>query len=178
MGQAFARVINLQLEQFSPEEAKRRHIAVARRGLAAFMARQSSRPGVVLEVDGHPATTEDEVQPYGVIVYHFTRIREIALVRASSSNRTLTGARAVATRSSWFVMVNDQRVARIRSPRGPKSSSPMTSPMREKSMSAPRASSLRAAGYRREGAPDGHPRISATSSTSRSSSLHWRAATS
>lgn len=117
MGKAFERVITLQLERFSPEEAKRRHISVARRGLATFMARQAAKPGVVLEVDGHPATSEDEVKPFGVIVYRFTRIREIALfalAKAIEISPVLTGR----YKRSWFTMVGHQQVAPDQIPEG------------------------------------------------------------
>jgi hypothetical protein len=117
MGKAFERVITLQLERFSPEEAKRRHIAVARRGLAAFMARQASRPGVTLEVDGHAATSEDEVKPFGVIVYRLTRMRKIALFALAKAIE-ISPVREGRYKKSWFVMVNDQRVAPDQIPQG------------------------------------------------------------
>jgi hypothetical protein len=110
MGAAFERVIRLQLEQFTPEEAKRRHIAIARRALAHFMARQATKPGVAIEVDGHPATSEDGVQPYGVIVYRFTRMREIAAF-ALAQARALSPKKSGRYKRSWFFMVDEAEIA-------------------------------------------------------------------
>jgi len=75
---AFARTIQLQLDKYSPEQARIKHIEIARKGFAAFYARQEVKPEYTLEVDGHPATSEDEVKQYGIIVYKFNRLGEVA----------------------------------------------------------------------------------------------------
>jgi hypothetical protein len=107
---AFETVIRLKLQQFSPEEAKKRHVAIARAGLAEFVAKQGTPPEVVLFTDGHAASTEEEVQPFGVIVYRFSRMREIAefaLQEAKRISPVLTGR----YRDSWFAMVDNREVA-------------------------------------------------------------------
>lgn len=94
MASAFETVIRLQLSRYSPEAAKRKHIEVARKGLAEFMARQSVRPMVDLYVDGRPARSETEVRPFGVITYRFNRLREVmsfALRRAEELSPVLSG---------------------------------------------------------------------------------------
>ncbi len=110
MAQAFETVINLQLAQFGPEEAKRRHIAIAQRGLAAFMAGQTSKPSVTIEVDGHSASSEESVKPFGVIAYRFLRMREIALF-ALAKARELSPVLSGRYRASWFAMVDDAETA-------------------------------------------------------------------
>lgn len=75
---AFETVIQLQLDRFGPEAARQKHIEIARRGLAAFVSRQEERPVYRIEVDGNPATSENAVKPYGLIVYRFVRLGEAA----------------------------------------------------------------------------------------------------
>lgn len=75
---AFETVIRLQLDKFGPEAARQKHIEIARKGIAAFQARQGAPVPYTLEVDGHLASNENEVKPYGLIVYRFNRMGEIA----------------------------------------------------------------------------------------------------
>jgi len=75
---AFARTIQLQLDKFTPEQARLKHIEIARKGFSAFYARQEVKPQYTLEVDGQPATSEDQVKQYGLIVYKFNRLGEVA----------------------------------------------------------------------------------------------------
>jgi hypothetical protein len=109
MGAAFQRVIELQLRQYGPEEAKRRHIEIARRGLAAFLARQSSKPIVTIEVDGRPAQSETEVMPYGRIVYHFIRMPQIAAFCLDQAIR-LSPVHTGQFRHGWFVLEGETQV--------------------------------------------------------------------
>ncbi len=107
---AFAQVIELQLQRYSPEEAKRKHIEIARRTLAGFMAGQESKPGYTIEVDGHTAGSEEAVKPFGVIVYRFTRMREIAryaLDQAIAQSPVESGA----YKKSWFLLVENSETA-------------------------------------------------------------------
>jgi len=102
---AFERVILLQLDKYGPEQARQKHIEIARRGLAQELARQQTQPQVSIEVDGHPASSEEEVRPFGVIVYRFTRMREIvafAISEAQKISPVLTGR----YRNSWFALVD------------------------------------------------------------------------
>lgn len=78
MARAFESVIRLQLDKYGPEAAKRKHIEVARRGLAQVLAKDQSKPLVTIETDGRPAATEENVKPFGIITYRFSRMREIA----------------------------------------------------------------------------------------------------
>lgn len=115
---AFETVIRLQLDQYGPDEAKRRHIAAARAGLAAYLGTQTPRPSVRLEVDGHAASNEDQVKPFGIITYRFQRMHEVvpfalAKAREISPVGTKTDGRPGHPgryRESWFTLVNGRRV--------------------------------------------------------------------
>jgi len=100
---SFEQVIALQLKKWGPEEARRIHIAVARKTLREFMARQGAKPQVLIETDGHPTGTEDAVQPYGIIIYHLSRLREIAsfAIRTAEELSPVLSGRY---KSSWFLM--------------------------------------------------------------------------
>ncbi|MGE4044464.1 MAG: hypothetical protein AB7F35_06400 [Acetobacteraceae bacterium] len=106
---AFEQVIRLQLVKYSPEEARRRHIALARRGLAEFMARQTVKPMVSLEVDHHQAASEDQVRPFGVIVYRFSRMREVVSFALRECER-LSPALSGRYRKSWFVLAGRREI--------------------------------------------------------------------
>lgn len=103
MASAFESVIRLNLSRYSPEAAKRKHIEIARRGLAEFMARQTARPMVDLYVDGRAATNEEEVRPFGVITYRFNRMREV-LSFAIRAAEELSPYRSGRYRRAWFFM--------------------------------------------------------------------------
>lgn len=112
MARAFESVIRLQLEKYGPEAAKRKHIEVARKGLADFLRRQTPKPGYEIETDNRPATNEESVKPFGVITYRFRRMREIAefcleeAIRLSpKGTKPKKGARYA---DSWFVLVDGQ----------------------------------------------------------------------
>lgn len=103
MAKGFETVIRLKMAQYGPEEARKRHIAMARQGLAEFMAQQPTRPMVRIEVDNRQATTEDAVRPFGLIVYRFSRMREIvsfALREAEEESPNRSGR----YKRSWFPM--------------------------------------------------------------------------
>lgn len=110
MVQAFEQVINVQVAQFGPAEAKRRHIAIARQGLAAFLAGETPKPGVMIEVDGHAASSEESVKPFGVIVYRFMRMREIAIFALAAARRLSPVLRG-RYKASWFAMVANVEIA-------------------------------------------------------------------
>lgn len=107
---AFETVVRVKLEGFTAEAAKREHIRIARAELGKFMSRQTARPGVMIETDGHPAASEESVRPYGVIVYRFTRMREIVAFALSEAKR-VSPIRSGRYRDSWFPMVNGHEVA-------------------------------------------------------------------
>jgi hypothetical protein len=115
---AFAEVIQLQLDRFGPEEAKAKHIEIARAGLAKFLGTQQSKPSVLIEVDGRQAANENEVKPYGIITYRFMRMQEIvafamAKAREFSPVGTAQDARPGHPglyRDSWFALVDGYKV--------------------------------------------------------------------
>lgn len=114
---AFEQVIELQLQRFSPEAARLRHIEIARQTLAAFLSRQGIRPAVSIETDGRPAVSELSVKPYGVITYRFGRMREIAAFALAEAER-LSPLRSGAYRDAWFAMVGKAEVALADIPAG------------------------------------------------------------
>ncbi len=102
----FEEVIRLSLEQFSPEEAKRQHIAIARAGLAEYLATTGAPPDISIETDGHKASNEESVKPFGVIVYRFTYMQEI-VAYALSAARELSPVDTGKFKGSWFAMVDN-----------------------------------------------------------------------
>lgn len=103
MASAFETVIRLRVDQYSPEKAKQLHIAFARNELAKFLSRQTTRPDVTIEVDGHAASNETQVKPFGVITYRFTRMPEVmafALAEARRLSPVLRGK----YRDAWFLL--------------------------------------------------------------------------
>jgi len=114
---AFAETIRVQLGRFGPEEAKLKHIEIAKRTLAEFLARQQVKPHVTLEVDGHPAANENEVKPFGVITYYFLRMQEIvefAMLKAREFSPVGTASDARPGhpglyRESWFILVDGRK---------------------------------------------------------------------
>lgn len=105
---AFETLIRLRLQQFSPEEAKKRHIEIARGIRAKFITPVG--PDVQIYTDGHSASTEDEVQPFGVIVYRLSQMKQItafAIAEAKRMSPVLTGR----YRDAWFAMVDQKEVA-------------------------------------------------------------------
>lgn len=98
--------MRIRLDRFDAVTAKEMHIKFARRKLAEFMARQTVKPMVSIEVDHRPALTENEVRPFGLIYYRFSRMREVvsyALRQAERLSPMLSGR----FRRSWLVMVNN-----------------------------------------------------------------------
>ena len=104
MSVAFERTVNLFISRtVAPEAAKAYLIKRARSGLAEFMARQSVRPMVEIETDGNPSNTEDTVRPFGVIVYRFSRMREIVSFALRELER-LSPVRSGRYRRSWITI--------------------------------------------------------------------------
>jgi len=106
----FTQVISLSLKQFEPEVARQKHIKIARAGLAKFLASQSARPMVHIEVDGHPASSEDQVKPFGVIAYRLTRMQEIVAFALQEARR-LSPVKTGRYQGSWFTMIGGAEVA-------------------------------------------------------------------
>ncbi|BBK37690.1 hypothetical protein STAQ_27680 [Allostella sp. ATCC 35155] len=106
---AFESVIQVQVAKYGPDAAKRHHIAVARRGLADYLARQDARPDYSIETDGRPAASELSVQPYGIITYRFRRMREVAAFALAEAIR-LSPHRSGRYKRSWFAMVDGAEV--------------------------------------------------------------------
>jgi hypothetical protein len=106
---AFEEVIRLSLEQFSPEEAKRQHIAIARSVLAEYLTTSGTSPDVSIETDGHKASSEESVKPFGVIVYRFTYMQEITAY-ALALARELSPVDSGRFKGSWFAMVDHAEI--------------------------------------------------------------------
>jgi len=106
---AFEQVIKLSLQAFSPEEAKRRHIEIARRGLAEYLGSVGAAPDVAIEVDGRRASSEDGVKPFGVITYRFTYMQEI-VAYALALARELSPVDSGRFKGSWFAMIGSGEV--------------------------------------------------------------------
>lgn len=109
MASAFETVIRLQLDKYSPEQARLKHIEIARAGLGAFLAGQSTRPDVRIETDGHAASSENEVRPFGIITYRFQRMGEVAAF-ALTQARALSPVDSGAYRNAWFFLVDGAEV--------------------------------------------------------------------
>jgi hypothetical protein len=107
---AFERRIELNLAQFSQEAARKKLIETARQGLAAFLARQSEKPAYTILVDGHPASSEDEVRYGGVISYRFLRMPQIGRY-AITIARQLSPVASGHYRSAWFLLADNTQVA-------------------------------------------------------------------
>jgi len=112
MTAAFEKIISLNLAPFTPEAAKQKHIEIARAGLAAFLARQSVKPGVQIFVDGSPATSENAVKPFGVIQYRMLRFQEACLwakaqaVALSPVGKGPRDKHPGLYKQSWFFLVD------------------------------------------------------------------------
>jgi hypothetical protein len=113
----FDSIIRLQMARFSPQEARKRHIAIARAGLADFMGRQPVRPMVRIETDNRPATSEEQVKPFGLIVYRFDRMREVVEF-ATSEARRISPVDTGRYQAAWFAMVGNAEVAAEAIPQG------------------------------------------------------------
>lgn len=115
MARAFETVIRLQLDKYGPEAARRKHIAIARKGLADYLATQNPKPAYEIETDGRPAASEESVRQAGIIVYRFRRMREIALFCLEEairlSPRGTKAKKGPHYAESWFVLVDGQPVA-------------------------------------------------------------------
>ena len=105
----FAQVIHLSLERFSPEVARKKHIEIARAGLAKFLASQSVRPMVHIEVDGHPATSEEQVKPFGIINYRLTRMKEIVAFALAEARR-ISPVKTGRYQGSWFALMDGSEI--------------------------------------------------------------------
>lgn len=112
---AIEQVVEINLAQFGPAAAKQKHIEIARAGLAAFLARQQERPAYRIEVDGHVASSEASVKPFGVIVYRFMRMPQIARF-AIVTARELSPVASGRYQHSWFLLADDREVTEMAVP--------------------------------------------------------------
>lgn len=103
MASPFEIAINLHVQNMTGPAVKEFHVRTARRLLGEFMARQSAKPMVSLEVDRRPAQSETEVKPFGLIVYRFNRMREIVSFALRELER-LSPVRSGAYRRSWMIV--------------------------------------------------------------------------
>ena len=111
---AFSEVIQVSLGKYGPEEAKAKHIEIAKKVLAEFLSRQQFKPHVSIMVDGHPAANENEVKPFGVIRYNFLRMSEVVQYALDKAREFSPVGTASDTRpghpglyrESWFTLVD------------------------------------------------------------------------
>jgi hypothetical protein len=100
----FETYIRLRVDQMAgPEAVKAFHVKTAKAALSEFMARQSVRPMVDIEVDTRPARSETEVKPFGLIVYRFGRMREVVSFALRELER-LSPVRSGAYRKAWRIV--------------------------------------------------------------------------
>jgi hypothetical protein len=102
---AFSDYMRLQLENFTPEAAQKELVRVAKEKKVEVLSQWLTKPDVHIEADGHPAAREEEAKPYGVIVYRFTSLAEIAIF-AIEQARLLSPIQSGKYRDSWMAMVN------------------------------------------------------------------------
>jgi hypothetical protein len=95
---------------FGPEEAKALHISIARHGLAKFLAGQSEKPEVAIEVDGHEASSENQVQPFGIISYRFLRLPAVGRF-AIATAREISPVESGRYKKSWFLLADGAKVS-------------------------------------------------------------------
>jgi hypothetical protein len=117
VAKSFETVIRLQMARFSPAEVRKRHIAIARAGKVEFMARQENKPQVRLEVDHRPATSEEQVKPFGLIVYRFDRMREVVEFALFEARR-ISPVDIGRYQAAWFAMVSNTEIAAEAIPQG------------------------------------------------------------
>ena len=104
---AFERAINAALARVKPAEIKKRHIEVARQGLAGHAGPKPAN--VTTIVDGQKGVSEANVRAGGVIKYDLGGLAEVAafaLRRAQELSPVDSGR----YRNSWFVMAGQKRV--------------------------------------------------------------------
>jgi hypothetical protein len=107
---AFDTVIRLQLQKYGPEAARKKHIEIATRSHAAFQRRQSSPVPYTLIVDGHAALSEQEVKPYGVIIYQFNRLGQIVQEVLDFLIKYVTRAYSGEYHKNFFVSVDGKQI--------------------------------------------------------------------
>jgi hypothetical protein len=107
---AFERAIELSLSRFSPEEAKKLHIEIARRVLADFLASQEEKPEIQIWVDGQLVGSEESVRPFGRIEYRILRMPQIARYGIVTA-RGISPVDSGRYRRSWFLLVDGVETA-------------------------------------------------------------------
>lgn len=103
MASQFEIAVQLHVKNMTGPAVKELHIKEARRLLGQFMARQTAKPMVSLEVDHRPAQSETEVKPFGLIVYRFNRMREVVSFALRELER-LSPVRSGKYRRSWMIV--------------------------------------------------------------------------
>ncbi len=110
MPQTVRQFFDLQLKNYTPEGAKRIHIAIAKETISRFISRQQDKPSYVIETDGHRASSEDSVRPYGVIVYLIQRLSQAGSY-AIKTAREMSPVESGRYRKSWFLLVDGVEVS-------------------------------------------------------------------
>jgi len=113
MASPFEISVNLFVKNMTGPAVVEFHARTAKRLLGEFMAKQSAKPMVTLEVDHRPAQSETEVKPFGLIVYRFSRMREVVSFALRELER-LSPVRSGQYRKAWRIasLANASRLSR------------------------------------------------------------------
>lgn len=119
MASPFEISVNLFVKNMTGPAVVEFHARTAKRLLGEFMAKQSAKPMVTLEVDHRPARSETEVKPFGLIVYRFSRMQEVVsyamkeLVRLSPVGGKGDEHPGL-YRRSWVMLVNGEKTTSLK----------------------------------------------------------------
>lgn len=102
----FEAVLELNLKRFSPEEAKKKHIAAARAALRQVQGQRLDKLSYQIYTDGSASTTEESVKPFGVIQYLFLRMNQIGKY-AYVTARAMSPVESGRYRDSWILVADD-----------------------------------------------------------------------
>lgn len=107
---SYEHVLEINLLRFAPEEAKKRHINIARRVLESFIERQREKIDYEIFTDGVKASSEQSVQPFGVIRYVFLRMSPVGKYAITTARRLSPKASGRYQRS-WILIADGKQVA-------------------------------------------------------------------
>lgn len=116
---SYEQVLEINLKRFQPEEAKKQHIRIAREVLNKFLSAQKEKPEYQIVVDGFPASSENNVQPYGVIRYNFLRMAAVGR-HAIKTARDLSPVQSGRYKRSWILVADGQLVSETNIPNNAK----------------------------------------------------------
>lgn len=98
----YEHILNLNLQRFNPEQARLKHIEVAKKSLEKFLSRQKEKPSYKIFADGVEVSSETSVRPFGVIKYVFLRISQVGKL-AIKTARDLSPVQSGRYKKSWLL---------------------------------------------------------------------------